>query len=397
MHIAAFCPPYASHLRAFSALAEALAARGHRVTFVLPQGRGPDTDHPGVEVHHLDLGATGGGDQLRAIASSAARTDLLCRAAGRLPDVDAILGDQTEPAAGLIAAHRGLPLIGVACALPLDPAPGVPLPFLGWPYDPGPRGLRRNAGGDRVADWILRRHNAVIRDWSARFGLPLRERMTDCLSDLLTLSQTLPGFDFPRPPGPIVETGPLRRAVRQPFPADIHPDPDRPFVYLSLGTVQGHRVRMLRLLSEACRRAGAQVLVCHAGGLSPRAAAALNATWVRDFVPQEAVLDRADLCITHAGLNTAMEALMRGVPMLAVPIAFDQPGVAARLDHHGVALRQNRRTLTVDGAERQIRRLLHDPAFRTRARAFGPGPGTAAAVDRIEAALSQAQGLVAAQ
>jgi zeaxanthin glucosyltransferase len=52
---------------------------------------------------------------------------------------------------------------------------------------------------------------------------------------------------------------------------------------------------------------------------------------VTDFAPQQAVLARADLCITHAGLNTVLDALVAGVPLLALPIAFDQPGVAARI------------------------------------------------------------------
>jgi UDP:flavonoid glycosyltransferase YjiC (YdhE family) len=52
--------------------------------------------------------------------------------------------------------------------------------------------------------------------------------------------------------------------------------------------------------------------------------------------PQLELLKRADLCITHAGLNTVLEALGQGVPLLAVPIGYDQPGVAARIAHHRV-------------------------------------------------------------
>ena len=45
--------------------------------------------------------------------------------------------------------------------------------------------------------------------------------------------------------------------------------------------------------------------------------------------PQIDLLKRAALSITHAGLNTALEALAQGVPMVAIPVGFDQPGVAA--------------------------------------------------------------------
>ena len=52
--------------------------------------------------------------------------------------------------------------------------------------------------------------------------------------------------------------------------------------------------------------------------------------------PQIELLKLAALCITHAGLNTVLESLAQGVPMVAIPIGYDQPGVAARIAHHGV-------------------------------------------------------------
>jgi zeaxanthin glucosyltransferase len=57
---------------------------------------------------------------------------------------------------------------------------------------------------------------------------------------------------------------------------------------------------------------------------------------VVDQAPQIELLKRATLCITHAGLNTALESLAYGVPMVAIPIGYDQFGVAARIAYHGV-------------------------------------------------------------
>jgi zeaxanthin glucosyltransferase len=59
-------------------------------------------------------------------------------------------------------------------------------------------------------------------------------------------------------------------------------------------------------------------------------------TIIVPIAPQIELLKRAALCITHAGLNTALEALAQGVPMVAIPIGYDQPGVAARIAYHGV-------------------------------------------------------------
>jgi zeaxanthin glucosyltransferase len=49
------------------------------------------------------------------------------------------------------------------------------------------------------------------------------------------------------------------------------------------------------------------------------------------------LLKRATVCITHAGLNTVLESLAQGVPQLAIPITYDQPGVAARIAHKKTA------------------------------------------------------------
>jgi len=53
---------------------------------------------------------------------------------------------------------------------------------------------------------------------------------------------------------------------------------------------------------------------------------------VVEFAPQLELLKRAALCITHAGLNTALECLSNGLPMVAIPITNDQPGLQPELN-----------------------------------------------------------------
>ena len=50
---------------------------------------------------------------------------------------------------------------------------------------------------------------------------------------------------------------------------------------------------------------------------------------VVSYAPQLEVVKRAALVITHAGLNTVLESLAEGVPLVAIPLGNDQPGVAA--------------------------------------------------------------------
>lgn len=70
----------------------------------------------------------------------------------------------------------------------------------------------------------------------------------------------------------------------------------------------------------------------------------------------------------HIGL-TALESLTRVVPMLAIPITNDQPGVARRLEWLGLGEVVLRPRLTAPRLRRAIERVLGDAGYRERARA----------------------------
>jgi MGT family glycosyltransferase len=86
--------------------------------------------------------------------------------------------------------------------------------------------------------------------------------------------------------------------------------------------------------------------------------------------PQIELLKRAALCVTHAGLNTTLESLAHGVPMVAIPIGYDQPGVAARIAHHGVGEFIELAELTTARLRGLIETVLQDPSYRERANYF---------------------------
>jgi UDP:flavonoid glycosyltransferase YjiC (YdhE family) len=86
--------------------------------------------------------------------------------------------------------------------------------------------------------------------------------------------------------------------------------------------------------------------------------------------PQIELLKRAVLCITHAGLNTALEALGQGVPMIAIPIGYDQPGVAARIAYHGVGEFLEVEDLTVKRLSQLIQQVRRNQSYYDKARYF---------------------------
>ncbi|MCP9337249.1 glycosyltransferase [Stutzerimonas xanthomarina] len=425
-HFAVIGPPFHSHLRAMEALAGELLARGHRVTFVqqadvatmLHDSRlgfaqvGMGSHPRGSLKAVIDRAARPGGPWgiRRVIADMASATDMYCREAPavlRSIGAECIIADQMEPAGGLVAEHLGLPFVSVACALPVNREALVPLPVMPWRYRPTPWGEQLNLHSSGVYDRAMQAHASVISRYAAAFGLPPRQRLDECLSLLLQLSQTTPGFDFPRTalPEHFHGIGPLRSALTDEPAMDIPVATGRPFVFASLGTLQGDRCGLFQRIAEACRDLDVQLLIAHCGRLDRRQERRLlkaGASWVTDFAPQRAVLARADALITHAGLNTVLDALEAGVPSLALPIAFDQPGVAARVVHAGVGLKLDPRLANRRRIVQALRRLLSEPGFAQRARVLGDevraGGGAPRAAQLIEAVLeAESPGLRSAE
>jgi MGT family glycosyltransferase len=107
-----------------------------------------------------------------------------------------------------------------------------------------------------------------------------------------------------------------------------------------------------------------------------------NAT-VAGFVPHGRVLGDAALLVSHAGHGIVMKGLYFGVPMLLVPWARDQFGVAARAEALGVAAVVRREHCSDDAVEAALDRIFTDQRFRERAarvsgRLRASDPGTVA-------------------
>lgn len=112
---------------------------------------------------------------------------------------------------------------------------------------------------------------------------------------------------------------------------------------------------------------------------------------VHSWVPQLAILERADAFVTHAGMGGCNEGLYSGVPMIAVPQSADQFGNADQLVALGVARRLDTADATPEALRAALLALTSDPevarrsaALREEVRAEG---GTTRAADVAESLL----------
>jgi zeaxanthin glucosyltransferase len=252
---------------------------------------------------------------------------------------------------------------------------------------------------------LSRSRNYLGRGLLARIGAPIRKmlnaqrvewglkpfsRTGDSLSSIAQIAQMPQAFEFENAPRLEVlhYTGPWINPAQRPhvsFPWDRLDG--RPLVYASLGTLQNGAESVFRTIAEACAGLPVQLVLSLGGGLEPEQLGKLPGdALLVPFAPQLELIKRSRVVITHAGINTVLESLVEGVPLVAVPMGNDQPGVAARAAARGVALVVPRVRLTPARLRRAIRAVLDDPRYRQRAQELGhiiqqiDGPALAAQI-----------------
>jgi MGT family glycosyltransferase len=382
-HFGIISPPVSGHVHPMGALGRELISRGHRVTYfqmldledkVRSEGLDfepiGESDHPrgSLPVALKQLGHLGGFAALRFTIGQVAKTSvMLCRdgpAAIRQAGVDVLLVDQMEPAGGAVAEHLDIPFVTLCNALAVNRDPAVPPPFTPWRYRDTAWARIRNSLGYAVSDWVMRPIMSIVADYRRSWGLRPLSGPDDSFSKIAQISQMPKEFDFPRStlPERFHYVGPLRRAPVKAIPFPWNRLDGRPIVYASLGTLQNSRAALFRCFAEACDGLEVQLVISHGGGLDTEEAAGLpGSPLVVAYAPQLEVLERASLAITHAGLNTVLDSLMSGVPMVAVPIAYEQPAIARRIERAGAGRAISLHRLTASLLRKSLVRTLSQP------------------------------------
>src|SRR5262249_43047568 len=160
----------------------------------------------------------------------------------------------------------------------------------------------------------------------------------------------------------------------------------------SMGTLQNGILRTFRMIAEACTELEVRLVISLGGGQDPTLLGALPGDpVVVGYAPQLDPIQRAILTISHAGLDTALGSLAGGVPMVVLPVTYDQPGVGARVEYAGVGRSIPVARLTLERLRVAVRTVLDDPAYRVRAgmlrSSIEAADGLNRAADLIESAF----------
>jgi zeaxanthin glucosyltransferase len=397
MKIGFISMPLAGHLNPMTALARKLRSRGHDIVFIgvpdagpyvraaglpfvpyceeeFPEGFGAKALAPisklhGTEVTRLTIEGAG-----RGLFQAASK-----HLAGKLSEtgVQALVLDTIHMYLELVPMSLGLPYAHVWAILNIDFS-GTTVPsVIPGPYDNTPEARQRNL------EALKESNNAffgIVQELAAayaeRAGLKIDwSDRTPTFSKLAIVSQTPKEFDLPGVPWPsqFHYSGPFfDEAGRESIPFPWENLDSRPLVYASLGTLLNGIPNIYKNILAAVDKLPEIQLVLAKGNnieLSELGPIPSNIIVV-DKAPQIDLLKRASLCVIHAGLNTTLEALAQGVPMVAIPLGYDQFGVASRIVYHGVGESLGVNNLSVDGLHTVIQRVLNTPSYRERAQYF---------------------------
>ncbi|OIP78293.1 MAG: glycosyl transferase family 1 [Oscillatoriales cyanobacterium CG2_30_44_21] len=410
-HIGIICVPATGHLNTLIPLGYELKQRGHQVTLIGALDAQEKTEAAGLNFQayaeksrplgfmpksHFKLGELSGSAAFKYSVELFRENAIITIKEGlevvREARVDLLLIDQASLGASSIAEYLQIPFITITSTIMLNREESVPPFNFGWKYSDSAIAKLRNKLGYKLLDRLIKPIAQTINSLRNELSLPPFQQSSDAYSSLAQICRQPIEFEFPRqqlPPHFHFTSSfhnPLSRAAID-FPYEKLNG--KPLIYASMGTIQNRLFSTFHRIAAACQDLDVQLIISLGGSAEPSQLSNLAGNpIVVKYAPQLEILQKASLTITHAGLNTVMESLSCGVPMVAIPIANDQPGVATRVDWTGTGLVIPLKKLTVPKLQKAITNVLKDPNYQNNAKkmqaAMEKAGGVKQAADIVE-------------
>ena len=423
-HFGIICPAAAGHLNPMTTLGYELKKRGHLVTVINIFDVRSKALAAGLEFQPIDRpdfpleADTDLFVKLRSLngleALEYTRTQWLTNSANAVlrdaPEIikrtgiDALLVDQCSAEGGTLAEYLDIPFVSVCSAMMLNRDITVPPFTTSWGYDPTEQGILRNRSAYAQLDRLSTPLQKVIDDYRCGWNLPFVERSIEIYSSLAQICQQPEEFEFPRKelPSCFHFIGPYTNpAIREPTPFPFEKLTGEHLIYAFLGTLQDRDLWIFQAIAQACAVfLNVQLVIALGGGATPESLPQLPGNpIVVSYAPQLELLPKAALTITHAGMNTVLESLSNGVPMVAIPITNDQPAVAARIAWTQTGKVVPLEEVSVENIRRAIEQVLRKDSYKNNAlklqESIKQAGGASRAADIIEQAVATGKPVLA--
>ena len=137
---------------------------------------------------------------------------------------------------------------------------------------------------------------------------------------------------------------------------------ERPLIYISMGTVINDRPDFYGNCIDALKDINADVIISCGNAMNRELLGTLpDNISVYPYVDQLDVLSKADVFITHCGMNSVSESLYMAAPMVLYPQTGEQCAVARRVTEigAGILLRDD----SSEGIRTAVREILNNAAY----------------------------------
>ncbi len=142
----------------------------------------------------------------------------------------------------------------------------------------------------------------------------------------------------------------------------------RKVIYISLGTLHNNNSAFYNTCIKAFTDSEYNVVISIGFEINPDGFSDLpNNFIIRQSVPQQKLLDKVDLFITHAGMNSVNEAICSGVPMLLLPHQIEQKMIAQRVREMGIGNVMKIKKVTPTNLVENVEKLISDPELKNQA------------------------------
>jgi MGT family glycosyltransferase len=180
---------------------------------------------------------------------------------------------------------------------------------------------------------------------------------------------------------------------RSAFQGTWQPRTDRPVLLISLGTVATGWPEFFPMAVEAFRDSAYEVVMAVGDHVDPDAFGDLPDHFrISRRVPQLDVLRHAGVFLTHGGMNSTMEALHHGVPVVVVPQMNEQRANGLRVEELGLGRLLSVADATVESLRENVAGVHADQGVKDRVDALRARmhrvDGPTVAADAIEGFLT---------
>jgi MGT family glycosyltransferase len=142
---------------------------------------------------------------------------------------------------------------------------------------------------------------------------------------------------------------------------------DNPTLYVSLGTVFNANPEFFDACFDAFADSDWQVVLSVGTRTDPSTLTRIPDNFlVRSHVPQLKVLEHTDVFVTHGGMNSVMEAIYYGVPMVVVPQQPEQAMTATRVAELGLGVAFEPGQATAGTLRDAVIKISGDSGYRSR-------------------------------